>query len=95
MVLPSHTHTLLGENGKDVKTLLAKAGEREEILLATFDMDDIRAFRAAESWRWSIDGPPQGLPIHTRGVAPDDEPLNYLCLAVHRVFRSIRAVSNA
>ena len=38
-------------NGKSIDTLIAKAGEREEILLATFDMDEIREFRSAESWR--------------------------------------------
>jgi len=38
-------------NGKSVDTLIAKAGEREEILLATLDMDDIRQFRNTEAWR--------------------------------------------
>jgi predicted amidohydrolase len=38
-------------NGKSIDTLTAEAGEREEILLATFDMDDIRQFRSTESWR--------------------------------------------
>ena len=38
-------------NGKSVDTLIARAGEHEEILLATFDMDEIRQFRSAESWR--------------------------------------------
>jgi predicted amidohydrolase len=37
--------------GQSVDTLIAKAGEQEQILLATFDMDDIRAFRKTESWR--------------------------------------------
>jgi N-carbamoylputrescine amidase len=37
--------------GKSIDTLIAKTGEREEILLATFDMDDIRQFRSTESWR--------------------------------------------
>jgi predicted amidohydrolase len=37
--------------GQSVDTLIAKTGEQEEILLATFDVDDIRAFRKAESWR--------------------------------------------
>ncbi|HLJ45494.1 MAG TPA: carbon-nitrogen hydrolase family protein [Bryobacteraceae bacterium] len=32
-------------------TLLAKAGEKEEMLLIRFDIDAIRKFRAAESWR--------------------------------------------
>lgn len=37
--------------GQPVDTLIAKAGEVEQILLATFDMDDIRAFRHTELWR--------------------------------------------
>ena len=37
--------------GKSTDTLIAKAGQGEEILLATFDMDDIREFRTMESWR--------------------------------------------
>lgn len=37
--------------GQSVDTLIAKTGEQERILLATFDVDDIRAFRNAESWR--------------------------------------------
>jgi N-carbamoylputrescine amidase len=37
--------------GQSVDTLIAKAGEQEQILLATFDMDDIRAFRETEMWR--------------------------------------------
>ena len=38
-------------NGKSGDTLIARAGEHEEILLATFDMDEIRQFRRTESWR--------------------------------------------
>jgi len=38
-------------NGGAIDALIAKAGEREEILLATFDRDDIRKFRSTESWR--------------------------------------------
>jgi predicted amidohydrolase len=37
--------------GQSVDTVIAKAGEQEQILLATFDMDDIRAFRKTEMWR--------------------------------------------
>jgi N-carbamoylputrescine amidase len=37
--------------GQTVDTLIAKAGEQEQILLATFDIDDIREFRKAELWR--------------------------------------------
>ncbi len=48
----SQAHTCVPwRNGKSIDTLIAKAGEREEILLATFDMDDIRQFRSTESWR--------------------------------------------
>jgi len=39
------------KDGRANQMLIAKAGEQEEILLATFDMDEIRAFRKAESWR--------------------------------------------
>ena len=38
-------------NGKPIDTLIARAGEHEEILLATFDLDEIRQFRSTESWR--------------------------------------------
>lgn len=38
-------------NGKSLDTLITKAGEREQVLLATFDIDQIRAFRTTESWR--------------------------------------------
>jgi predicted amidohydrolase len=37
--------------GQSVDTLIARAGEQEQILLAKFDMDDIRAFRKTEMWR--------------------------------------------
>jgi predicted amidohydrolase len=48
----SQAHTCVAwRNGKSIDTLIAKAGEREEILLATFDINDIREFRTAESWR--------------------------------------------
>ncbi len=39
---------------KDCKSrqmLMAKADEQEQILLASFDIDEIRAFRNSESWR--------------------------------------------
>jgi len=35
-------------NGESIDTLIAKAGRGEEILLAAFDMDDIREFRSTE-----------------------------------------------
>jgi len=37
--------------GETVDTLIAKAGEGEQILLAAFDIDDIREFRKTEQWR--------------------------------------------
>ncbi len=36
---------------QSVDTLIAKAGEQDQILLATFDMHEIWAFRKTESWR--------------------------------------------
>jgi len=39
------------KNGQSQDMLVAKAGETEEILLAAFNMDDIRAFRKEECWR--------------------------------------------
>jgi predicted amidohydrolase len=48
----SQAHSCLAwRAGQSVDTLIAKAGEQEEILLATFDVDDIRAFRKTEMWR--------------------------------------------
>lgn len=48
----SQAHTCVAwRDGGSVDTLIAKAGEQEQILLATFDVDEIRAFRTAESWR--------------------------------------------
>jgi len=41
------------KDGKAQETLIAKAGEEEEeeVLLVRFNVDDIRVFRNAESWR--------------------------------------------
>jgi predicted amidohydrolase len=39
------------KDGKAQDTLVAAAGEHEEVLVVHFDMDEIRAFRIAESWR--------------------------------------------
>lgn len=39
------------KDGHAQDMLIAKAGEEEEIVLARFNMDDIRAFRQAERWR--------------------------------------------
>ena len=38
-------------DGDPQDTLIGRAGEEEEILLVRFDIDAIRDFRAAESWR--------------------------------------------
>jgi predicted amidohydrolase len=38
-------------DGKPQDTLIGRAGEDEEVLLVRFDVDAIREFRAAESWR--------------------------------------------
>jgi predicted amidohydrolase len=46
----AHTCVAWRKDGP-VETLIAGAGEQEEIVLATFDLDDIRAFRSLESWR--------------------------------------------
>lgn len=37
--------------GKPQEMLIASAGEEEQILIAKFDLDQIRAFRHAERWR--------------------------------------------
>ena len=39
------------KDGKARQMLVAKADEQEQILLASFDVDEIRAFRNFESWR--------------------------------------------
>jgi predicted amidohydrolase len=48
----SQAHTCVAwRNGRSLDTGIARAAEGEEILLAAFDMDDIREFRNMESWR--------------------------------------------
>jgi N-carbamoylputrescine amidase len=48
----SQAHTCVAwRHGDPQDTLIAKAGEKEEILLTSFDIEAIRDFRAAESWR--------------------------------------------
>ena len=48
----SQAHTCVAwRDGVPQDTLIAKAGEKEEILLARFDVEAIREFRTAESWR--------------------------------------------
>lgn len=39
------------KNGKAQETLIAKADERERVLMVSFNMNEIRAFRTAKSWR--------------------------------------------
>jgi N-carbamoylputrescine amidase len=39
------------QGGRPQDTVLGRAGEEEEILLARFELDEIREFRASESWR--------------------------------------------
>lgn len=47
------------KNGRASEMLIAKAGEQEQILLASFDIAEIRAFRDFEAWRmkYQSDGP--------------------------------------
>lgn len=48
----SQAHTCVPwRNGQPANTLIANAGENEEIVLASFDVDEIRAFRKKEEWR--------------------------------------------
>ena len=48
----SQAHTCVAwGSGKASDTCIAQSGEQEEILIASFDMDAIREFRKAESWR--------------------------------------------
>jgi len=39
------------KEGRPRQMLIAKAGEQEQILLASFEVDEIRSFRNLESWR--------------------------------------------
>lgn len=39
------------KGGKAKQMLIARANEQEQILLGSFDIDEIRAFRKSESWR--------------------------------------------
>lgn len=52
------------KNGKAHEMLIAKADDKEQILVATFDMDEIRAFRDLEAWR--MDYRRSGLPRESR-----------------------------
>jgi predicted amidohydrolase len=51
-------------NGKPQDTLLGRAALEEEILLVSFDVQAIREFRAAESWRMDYrrNGPQRRVP---------------------------------
>lgn len=47
----SHAHgCVVWRNGQPANTLIASAAENEEIVLASFDVDEIRAFRKKEEW---------------------------------------------
>jgi predicted amidohydrolase len=39
------------KNGKPQGPIVAAAGKQEELLMAGFNLDEIRAFRQSESWR--------------------------------------------
>jgi predicted amidohydrolase len=48
----SQAHTCVPwKDGKANDMLIARGGAEEEIVLARFDMDEIRAFRKVETWR--------------------------------------------
>jgi len=48
----SQAHTCVAwKNNEMAETLVARAAEKEEILLARFDLDALRAFRKQEQWR--------------------------------------------
>jgi predicted amidohydrolase len=48
----SQAHSCVAwRDGQPVATIIAQAGEQEGILLATFDLDEMRAFRKLEAWR--------------------------------------------
>jgi predicted amidohydrolase len=48
----SQAHSCVAwRDGQPVDTMIAQAGEQEGILLATFDLDEMRAFRKLEAWR--------------------------------------------
>ena len=47
----AYTCAAWDENGKPRDSLIARAEEGERILIAPFEMDQIRSFRRSESWR--------------------------------------------
>lgn len=48
----SQAHSCVAwRDGTSIDTLIATAGQQEQILLAEFDIDGIRDFRKSESWR--------------------------------------------
>jgi len=48
----SQAHTcVVSRNGQPASTLIARAEENEQIVLASFDMDEIRETRKREAWR--------------------------------------------
>ncbi|MGO9271562.1 MAG: carbon-nitrogen hydrolase family protein [Terriglobia bacterium] len=53
------------KDGKAQDTLIASAGEQEEVLVVRFDVDEIRTFRNAESWRMDYRRRPMKRPLPT------------------------------
>jgi predicted amidohydrolase len=53
------------QGGEPQDTLVGRAAEEEEILLVRFDINAIREFRAAESWRmdYRLHGPPRQIAV--------------------------------
>jgi len=53
------------KNGQASQMLIAKADGQEQVLLASFDVDEIRAFRNSESWRMEYQrhGPSRQFPV--------------------------------
>jgi predicted amidohydrolase len=53
------------KDGEPSQILIAKADQQEQILLTSFDVDEIRAFRNSESWRMEYrrHGPSRQVPV--------------------------------
>ena len=47
----AHTCVAWTEDGRPRNTLVSIASDDEEVLLTTFDVNEIRAFRRTEAWR--------------------------------------------
>ena len=46
----AYSPIVFDENGKDKENTIVKAGENEEIVIAEFNLDEIRKFRETECW---------------------------------------------